>query len=123
MAKKTIEIISDTRKDLEQAWNVSIELLKTINSLRLTFSTISPLISTSSAKPITSPTIQTTTLTFAEPSSSSPFLNKDKKMLKLKAKLLSKGTIHSTTQTKRFVPSDIFDPFLSGYYKITQQVY
>jgi len=41
-------------------------------------------------------------------------------MIEGKEKVLSKTTIPSTTQTKRFVPFDICDPFLAGYYKITQ---
>jgi len=120
LAKGATKIISDMRKDLEQGRTVISELLRTINSLRSSSSTISPIITTSFAKPMTSPTMQTNTTTLTEPSWSSPFLEKEKEMLELKAKPLSKRTIPSTIQTKRFVLFDICAQFLVGYYKITR---
>ena len=59
------------------------ELLKTISSLRTTSLTTSTIITTSSVKPMTSPTIQTTTSTLAGPSSTSTFLEIEKEMLEL----------------------------------------
>jgi len=88
LTKGTTEIISDMRNDLEQGQTLITELLKTINSLGSTSSTISPLISTSSMNPITSLTIQTTTSASTKPNLSSPFLKKEKKMLEFKGKLL-----------------------------------
>ena len=68
LAKGATKIISDMRKDLEQGRTVISELLRTINSLRSSSSTISPIITTSFAKPMTSPTMQTNTTTLTEPS-------------------------------------------------------
>ena len=111
LAEGTSKIIGDMRKDLEQERTVISEFVKTVNSLRSTSSTISPLTSTSSAKPITSRTIQIITSASTESSSSLPFLEKEKEMLELIAQLLSKRTIQSTTQARRFVLFDICDSF------------
>jgi len=52
------------------------------------------------------------TQTITEPGSSSPFLEKEKEMLELKVKLLSKKPINMTTQAKKPIPFDISDPFI-----------
>jgi len=111
------------RKDHEQGRTIITEFLKTISFLKSTSSITSPMITTSSANPMTSPTIQTTTTTLAEPNSSSPFLEKEKEMLQLKAKLLLKKIINPTTQTKKFVLFNIYDPFIARYYMTTQLMY
>jgi len=109
LARGTTEMITDMRKDLEQGSTVVSKLLKTINSLRPTSSTLSPATTSSSTTPMASSTIIT------EPTSSPSFLQKEKVMQELKTKLLSKKTITITTQIKKFVPFDICDPFVSGY--------
>jgi len=68
------------RHDLEQGRIVVVEMLKALSTTKSSLSTI---LTTSLEKPQTS---QTTT----KPPSSSPFLEKEKEMLELKAKLLSK---------------------------------
>ena len=44
-------------------------------------------------------------------------------MQELKAKLLSKRTTTQTSQAKKFVTFDIYDPFITRYYGTTQLVY
>jgi len=56
-----------------------------------------------------------------EPSSSSPFLEKEKKMLKLKAKLLSKRT--KSSPTVKTVYFDVCVPFIAEYRRITELAY
>jgi len=91
------------------------EMWKSISSLKSPSLTIS---NTSPAKPPTLPPIKT-----AKPSSSTPFLEKEKALLELNAKLLVKWTTNPTIQTKKFVPFDSCDPFIARYHKITQLVY
>ena len=76
LSKETEENISNMRRDLEQGRIVVVEMLKTLSTTKSSLSTI-PTEST------TNPTIAQTT----EPSSSSPFLEKEKEVLELKAKL------------------------------------
>ena len=68
---------------------------------------------TSMAKPSTS---QTT-----EPSSSSPFLEKEKEMLELKAKLLSKRT--NSSSLVKTVSFHVCDPFIAECRRITELAY
>ena len=111
LTRGTAEIITDMRKDLKQGSIVVVKLLKTINSLRPTFY-ISLATTSSSTTPMAS---STTPTNITELSSSPSFLKKEKEMQELKAKLLLKKTINITIQTKRFIPFDIYDPFVSGY--------
>jgi len=60
---------------------------------------------------------------FEEHSSINPFLEKGKMMQELKAKLLSKRTTTQTSQAKKFVTFDIYDPFFSEYQKTTELAY
>ena len=73
LSKGTEEIISNMRHDLKQGRVVVAEMLKALSNTKLSSST------TSLAKPQTSQTI-------VEPTSSRPFLEKEKDMLELKAK-------------------------------------
>lgn len=82
------------KKDLVQERTVVVEMLKTIGSLNPSSSNLS---TTSSAKPQTSQTTQTTSQTTAEPSSGSSFVEKEKEMLELKVKVISKKTINLAT--------------------------
>ena len=92
--KELEDIIIDFNECLEIVL-VGLEQLKTgvqaiVDNLQteineLSTGTLSTISTTSPAKPQTSPTTQTT-----EPSSSSPFLEKEKEMLELKVKPLSK---------------------------------
>ena len=99
------------RHDLEQRTIVVAEMLKALNNTKLSSSTIS---TTSLAKPQAS---QTTT----EPSSSSPFLEKEKKMLELKAKFLSKQT--KPNPVVKTISFDICDPFVVKYRRIIEIAY
>ena len=102
------------KKDPQQRITVTIEMLKSISLLKSPSLTVS----TSPAKPETLPTTEATKL-----SSSTLYLEKEKQMLQPKGKLLVKRTTNPTTQTKKFVPFDICDPFIEGYHKITYLVY
>jgi len=62
-----------------------------------------------------------TSQTTGEPSSSSPFLEKEKEMLKLNAKLLSKRT--KPNPAVKTVSFDICDPFIIEYRKIIELAY
>ena len=79
----TTGIIGDMKKHLEQGRAVVVEMLKSISSLKPISSNLSTVSTTSPTMPQTLPTTQT-----IEPSSSSPFLEKQKEMPELKAKLL-----------------------------------
>jgi len=99
------------RHDLEQGRIVVAKMLKALSTTKSSLSTIP---TTSLAKPQTS---QTT----IEPSSSSPFLEKEKKMLELKAKLLFKRTkISPAVKTVSF---NICDPFIAEYRRIPELAY
>jgi len=111
ISKETEEIILNMRRDLDQGRIAVAEMLKALNTTKSSPSTIT---TTSLAKPHTS---QTTT----EPSSSSPFLEKEKEMLELKAKLLSKRT--KPNPAVKTVSFDICDPFIAEYRRVTELAY
>jgi len=98
------------RRDVEQGRIVVAEMLKTLSTTKSSLSTIP---TESTADPVI---VQTT-----EPSSSSPFLEKEKEMLELKAKLLSKRT--KPGPTVKTVSFDICDPFIAEYRRITELAY
>jgi len=114
---RTDSIIRDMEKDLEQIITVITEMPKSISCLKSPSSTILTISTTIPVKPQTSPSKT------IEPSSSTPFLEKDKEMPELKAKLLAKRNTNPIIQTKKFVPFYIFDPFIAGYHKKTQLIY
>ena len=87
-----------------------LKILSTTTSYSSTTTTISL------ANPRTSQTI-----TIEEPSSSSPFLENEKQILQLNAKLLSKQTVSNLAV--KSVSSDICDPFFAEYRKITELTY
>ena len=103
LSKGTKEIVLYMRQDLEQGRIVVAEMLKALSTIKSSSSTIT---TTSLAKPQTSQTTM-------EPSSGSPFLEKEKKMLGLKAKLLSKRT--KSNPVVKTVSFDICDPFVAKY--------
>jgi len=124
LAKGTKEIIGDMRRDLDQGRTVVPKLLKMVNSLRSALSTNSPVTTISPIQSVASSTLPTiTSINISKPSSSSSFLEKEKEMQELKVKLLSKRIIALTIQPKKVLPFDICDPFLTAYYRTTQQVY
>ena len=87
--------------DLKQGRIVVVETLKALSTAKSSPATIP---TTSLAKPQTS---QTST----EPGSRSPFLEKEKAMLELKDKLLSKRI--ETSLAVKTVSFDICDPFIA----------
>jgi len=91
------------KRDLEQGITVLAEMLK---PLSITKSSLSTITTTSLAKPQTSQTIM-----IEEPSSSSPFLEKENEMLELKVKLLSKRI--EPNPVVKMVSFDICDPLLA----------
>ena len=88
LSTRTSDIIRDMKKDLEQGRMVLDEMLKSISSLKSHSSTISTISTISPVKP---QFLQTTKS--KAPSSSIPFLEKERKMQELKAKLLAKRTV------------------------------
>ena len=75
LSKGTEEIILNMQRDLEQGMTVVAEMLKALSTAKSSSSTMT---TTSPAKPQTSQTI-------TKPSSSNPFLEKEKEKLELKA--------------------------------------
>ena len=114
LSKGTEDVISGMKHDLEQGRTVVAEMLKTLSTTKSSPSPTPTTVQTeSTAKPATPQT--------EEPSSSTPFLEKEKEMLELKAKLLAKRTRPGSMA--RTVTFDLCDPFISEYRRITELAY